>query len=698
LFASVVLLCFFMPEVALGQASSTEKNATVTLPFEPLPITVPSWQLLFRATERPGIRLGEYFFMDIPTVGAGLKYEFETETRENNGVETTELYHKFAEKIGFRSSGWIYNPVLCSFSATLEPELSQVYEEDVAGTTSRSNLFTPDYLLSATILDPKPYTLNLHAKRRELPSWAAYKGGYETRIHDFGGNVTIDFRRLLQTSDYYHGKLAYNHYDSTVEGFYKRDEVTDNITLHFNQQGSNLKVDFTSFFTDRKSITEDIESSTKTFDAQILNRYLIRENNRITLSGSMGYRNQELDTLNLENFRFGEQLYWNHRRNLSSTYTLNYNYQNTNGSDASNHLAFSGQIQHLLFDNLTTTAGAKTLYAQRTDGQEAVVDPYLRFIYTRPTPIGDLRLSSRWNYLLTTRDYANAQSDIVVQNELHTLSFSQDTFLKNYNVMTDTIIVTNTAGTIQYIEGLDYQIEAIGEYVSIRSLSLGDINNRQDVLVHYVYLQDSNFDDAVFSQQYNMSYTFWGTTTLQLSHSRVNQYIIDGIQPNILNDDTVNSASIHHLMAWSDTRLELSEYDRAADVNYRVWQMTQRFEVHPLRDLNLSITGFYGERSYNDQPLEGDIRYDSVFYGGALAANWRLNRRLSFRMEGFSSIREDDVEDTVNTGLRAGLVFNYRIWTARLTYELSNQTLDNETNNSSRLRNFVRFDIVRLYW
>ncbi|MCF8056185.1 MAG: hypothetical protein K9K37_06065 [Desulfocapsa sp.] len=636
--------------------------------------------------------------MSIPEIGVGLKYEFQDETRSNNDVETSELYHRFAEKIGFRADGWWYHPAFFTFSATLEPELSQVYEEDSVGNTARSNLFTPDYLLSATFLDSKPYTLNLHANRREMPSWAAYKGGFETRIHDFGGDIDLDIQKLLKTSGLYSANLGYSHTDSATKGFYIHEEISDNFSLNLKQQGNKLKTELESFFTDRERTTEDIKSRTKTFDTKLFNNYQIRQNNPIRLGGVWSYRYQELDTLDLETFRLNENLNWRHRRNLTSFYQFNYDYHETNGSDESNIVSLEGRVQHLLFENLTTTAGTQTYYGAYSNGQEAAVDPYLHLLYSRPTPIGSLSLGSRWNYLLTTRDYDNSQSFVSVQNEPHILSFSQDSFLKNYNVAIGSIIVTNTAGTIQYIEGIDYQVELIANYVSIRSLSLGDINNGQAVLVHYLYQQDSEYDDSIFSQHYTFAFTFFRNTTLQLSHSRAKQYIISGTPPNVRRDDNISKASIQHRMSWSDTRFEVATFDRASAGEYQTWQFTQRFDIHPLRRLNLSLAGYYGETHYNDQPIGDTPWVDSESYGGALTANWRLTRRLALSMEGFTNIQESEIEKTKNTGLQAGLSFTYRLWSAKLTYQLSDQSTQNDTNDSSRLRNFIRFDIVRLYW
>jgi hypothetical protein len=696
LFSYVLFSC--MSTIALAQTNLPKEQSTKTVQFAPIPKATPSWQLSFRPRERKGIRLGKYFFMSIPEIGAGLKYEFQDETRSNNDVETTELYHKFAEKIGFRADGWLYHPALFTFSATLEPELSQVYEEDSVGNSAKSNLFTPDYLLSTTFLSSKPYTLNLHANRREMPSWSAYKGGFESRIHDFGGDINLDIQKLLKTSDFYSANLGYTHIDSATRGFYTYEETSDNFLLNLKQQGNKLKTELKSFYTDNERTTEDIKTRTKTIDTRLFNTYQIRPNNPIRLNGVWSYRYQELDTLDFETFRLYEQLNWRHRRNLTSFYIINYDYHETNGSDESNVISLEGRVQHLLFENLTTTAGAQTHYGVYSNGEDAAVDPYLHLLYSRPTPIGSISLGSRWDYLLTTRDYDNSQSLVSVQNEPHSLSFSQDSFLKNYNVSIDSIIVTNTAGTIQYIEGIDYRVEVIGNYVSIRSLSLGDINNGQSVLVHYLYQQDSEYDDSIFSQYYTFAFTFFGNTRLQLSHSRAKQYIISGTPPNVQVDDNISKASIQHQMSWSETRFEIATFDRVSAGEYQTWQFTQRFDMRPLRRLNVTLAGYYGETHYNDQPIDDNPGVDNESYGGALTANWRLTRRLSLDMEGFTNIMESEIEKTENIGLQAGLIFTYRLWSAKLTYQLSDQSTESDTIDSSRLRNFIRFDIVRLYW
>ncbi len=691
-----VVVCCVPADASAQTDDAVDNQDTVIIPITPIPKLIPSWQLNFRPRERPGIRLGEYLFMEIPTVGAGVKYEFQDETRENNTEKTTELYHEFTEKVGFRTTGWVYNPALCSFTATLEPELAQRYEEDAAGNSASSNLFTPDYLLSATFLNKKPYIVNLHANRREMPSWAAYKGGFKTRTHDLGGDIRVDISRLLHTDNMYSTRLGYNRYDTTTTGFYQQDDINDLVFFSVQQQGAALKTYFDTTFTDDLRTTDGIERSTKTLDSKLTTNYLFRSTNRIDLNGIMSYRDQDLDTVDMQIFRLVERLNWRHRKNLTSFYRFNYTYQDTNGDNGSHRVDLEGRLQHTLFENLTSTVGADTSYNAFINGQNFSVDPYLQFQYTRPTSIGGFSLGSRWDYLLTNRDFESSLTELTVQSEVQQLSFSQDTYLDNYNIDVSTIIVTNRAGTIQYIEGIDYQVDVVGNYVSIRGLSLGDIENGQEVLVNYRYRQDSAYDDGIFSQQYTLGYNFFNTTRVQLSFARANQTILNGIPPGVLVDDTVSGANIQHTMDWSTTRLEVERVDRSlSDLVYTTWQGTQRFSFNLFRNLNCTLAGYYGE-TYYDQ--SADSRADSTSWGGTVGGNWRIGQGLSFNLEGFTNRVESSLEETVNTGVRSELTYTYRIWSTRLSYQLTKQSIDSDVSHSSRLRNFVRLDLVRLYW
>ena len=67
-------------------------------------------------------------------------------------------------------------------------------------------------------------------------------------------------------------------------------------------------------------------------------------------------------------------------------------------------------------------------------------------------------------------------------------------------------------------------------------------------------------------------------------------------------------------------------------------------------------------------------------------------------MDGYTNITESDYEDLVNIGMETGFEFTYRLWTAKLFYQLSKQSNMNDIIESSRVRNYVRFDLFRIYW
>ena len=692
------VLGFSMGFSSAHAAQAENAPVSTPAPFSPIAKTTSAWTQLFKPQQPSGIRIGKYFFMEVPQLGVNLKYEYEDETRKNNGRESTEKYHRFSERIGFRTKGFVYHPALFSYAATLEPEFSQIQEETSGGGKVSSNMFSPDYMLSATILKSKPYTFNLHANRKELPVWAPFKGGFESRVHDFGGSVSLDLKKLFQSSDNYHAFFSYRNTDYSSKGFYEQDTVSDDYYFNFTHQGPRMDTRLRTSYVDSQRRTEDVETITRTFKTDLFNTFLIRKDNRIALNSTWNYQFMDLDTVELQTFRINELLNARHRKNLTSRYEFNYNYSSTNSEDETNNFGLDASVQHFLFENLNTVAGAKGRYTLLSDGSETAVAPYLDLSYKRRVPGGNLSLGASWDYVLTFREYDDEQADRVIQNEKHILSFNQDSFLLHYNVKVETIIVTNPEGTIQYTEGIDYQLELIGNYISIRSLSAGDIGNGQPVLVHYVYGQDASFDDSLFTQHYTFSYNFLEHTTLSLSHSSSSQDILSGTDPRVSGNATINRASIQYAIDWSTTRLEGVDYSRPSDISYQGWQLTQRISLHPFRRLNFSFSGNYGEKYYQDEPVGGSSRGDSKFYGGGLKANWRIFRRLSFNIEGYTNIREDDLEKTVNTGCRAGLVYNYRIWSARLSYELSDMRIENDVQDSSRLRNFIRFDIIRLYW
>ena len=173
-------------------------------------------------------------------MGGKLIYEFQNESQTSNGITDTDTSHKFKEQIEIKTAGWVYHPALMQYTLMIAPELTQTKEEMSPGDTTRTSAFTPDYSMTATFLEPKPYTLNIFANRLQEPVWAAFSGNTETITDSYGATGQLKYKVLPTTFGYSHNKT-----DQT--GFYISQDIHDEFNLSSRHQTETSNTWLTRF-------------------------------------------------------------------------------------------------------------------------------------------------------------------------------------------------------------------------------------------------------------------------------------------------------------------------------------------------------------------------------------------------------------------------------------------------------------------
>ena len=621
------------------------------------------------------------YFMKRPAVGGRLTYEFKDESRTSGGTTVQDTYHKFKEKIRLKTGGWLYHPALMQYSLIIEPEWTQGNEEKSPGESAEVNSFSPDYSLMATFLQQKPYTLNVFSSRQDTPVWAPFSGNTESIVDTYGANVQLKYKVLPTT-------LGYTHVETDQSGFYTSQNSYDNYTLTSRHQSDSSNTTLNSIYREDDRISDGVSTQIKTFNNSLLNTYHVTEDNKVTLNSILNYRNQETVNFVTENISLREHLNWLHRQNLQSNYTFSYTKQQT-GDFNYDQTSLDARLTHLLYENLTTNFGGRTTMDNYDAGRENAYDVFLDFAYSRPLPWGTLNLNSGWDYRYTDR---SGFTDTVAQvtNEVHSLTTSQETYLDNYNVDVASIIVTNSAGTFIYLENIDYAVDRINDFIRIRRLPFGSIPDGGTVAVSYRYLLDAEYDDTLFTENYGVNFNLWHDWWFAYNYLRVQQDIVSGQVPRNPVDNTIHRAEVRYDIGWSDSNLTYEESNRQSDLSYTRWEIGETLRYRPFWRFYYTLRGYVGQTDYQD------INEVRKFYGGITTLDWMLNRRCKLRVEGYYDNTKGDVEESVNTGIKADLEFRYRIWTMHLSYELTDQ--DNKLSDYQRTEQLVRFEIIRIMW
>lgn len=622
----------------------------------------------------------QYYFIKRPSLGGKLTYEFKDDSQTHNGITTTDTSHKFKEQISIQTAGWVYNPALMRYSLIIEPELIQSQEETIQGETIRSSSFAPDYSMTATFLEAKPYTLNIFGNRQQISEWTSFSGNSESISNSYGAIEQLKYK-TLPTS------FGYTHTETEQTGFYTSSDIHDDFNLSSEHQSAKSNTRLTSTYSDDQRNSENLTSQIKTFNNNLFNNYRT-DNKKVTLDSAMNYSSQESSWYDSQNINFREYLGWSHNPNLQSNYSTSHTRQKS-GDFSSDMTTLDAGLTHLLYENLTTNVGSRASQNTYSDGKETAGEGFLNFSYRRPLSWTTLGLNSGWDYLYTDRS-GFTSNEALVTNETHILNLTKEIYLNHYSVNLDSIIITNNAGSIVYIENIDYTVEKINGYVRIRRVPFGSITDGQIVAVAYRYQRDSAYNDTLLTENYGFNFDLWHDWRFSYNLTRITQNILSGETPQNLVDDTIQRTDLRYDIGWSSASLSYEDNNRLSAPAYTQSEMRESLYYRPQLPFYISLSGYLGQTDYKDRDETKE------YYGGVTTFDWMLRRWCNFRLEGFYDKTSGDFEEIENTGLKVGLEFRYRIWTARLSYESTDQNYIRI--DSQRTEKLARLEFIRAMW
>lgn len=135
---------------------------------------------------------------------------------------------------------------------------------------------------------------------------------------------------------------------------------------------------------------------------------------------------------------------------------------------------------------VVTNAGGSITYTEGVDYDVSVDDDTTYIKRLTGGSIADGQ-TVHIDYSYFTQDYFKVDFSGSVVGEAVTLSNQDWEALEKYGVTTSTVVVTNTAGTVTYVENTDYELKTESNVTYIRRLATGSITDGQQVHVDYDY-------------------------------------------------------------------------------------------------------------------------------------------------------------------------------------------------------------------
>ncbi len=644
--------------------------------------------LILMGASAPITEARQYLDMDRPRLGIELSYEFEDERRTGPNIDSKDTTGEFRESLEIETKGWLYHPALCKYTFRFEPEWSQTDETHDPGEDSSGNAYLSGYFADATFLRSKPYTLHLFGHKREATLTGAFASKSSTTTDTYGGDLSFTYKVLPTT-------LTYTHLESRQKGFYSSEEDSDDYRMSMSHNYARSDTRLTADYTDTTRTSRQIGTSatiettneTRTSNSDLHNYYTITEDKRIKLGSTVSYRWTESDFYDTESTGISEHLFWKHRENLRSDYQASYTDSKSGDFDRQTTAVNAG-LTHLLYENLTTKIGGNASLNDYSEGTEKTYGADLAFTYNRTIPWGSLHITMAYDYEVTNREFA--ENHIQVTDESHLLNISDVTLLNSKYVDAATIRVTNDAGTIIYIENIDYRIAQIGSSIRISRTTFGAIAEGDQVLVSYTYLSNPDYDDARFSQTYGVSVDLWASLTLSYGYSHAKQEILSGIAPDDPVDDTSHTATMRYDLGWTNTKLSYNDTERSSGTSTRRWLAEETLTYRPFRELYFSLSGHYGRTKFKDT---GETE---KFYGAKSDMDWALASWCHLGADAFRETISGKTQETVDTGFSSTLSLYYRIWSSSLKYEYINEK--DEQFGDERTKYSVVFEIARTLW
>lgn len=625
-----------------------------------------------------------FFLIEPPVVGALVRYEIYQNEQTVSGQKSIDSSQTVTERLDLATKGFAYHPALLQFSLKFSPEFRQNIQSSsgiIGDSSANGNSFSPNYQANAVLLAQKPYTLTLFAQHLEAQSWATYTGVTQTTTDNYGADLTLK-NSLLPTT------IGVSTSKSEQGGYFVTGSEWQEAHLMSRHHGITGDSSLASTYSVNKQVTNGIGNEIKTVNNTFSNLFQVTDDTSVNLSSNLQQMSQ--DSLNFKNTSLfiGENLSWQHRRNLSSQYSFNYRQFDT-GTTASHWSSLDGRLTHKLYENLTTIVGGTGTLNTYSGGEEKALTALLDTAYQRRLANwGSVSLNAGANYLYTTRSGIKGTAQL--SNEPHTLNSLAETFLDKSDIRTDSLVVTNNAGTIIYVKDIDYRIDLIASSVRISRLPLGAIADGQLVLVSYSYTRDAGFDDSVLTQNYGIALELKRSLFLSYRYLKAQQTVLAGPPPERLSNAVIHLASIRYVAGWSETGATIEDNDSSSDISYRRWELTEAIRLQPSNRLQYNLRGYYGKtdyRSYDDSKKT---------YGAVTNLNWMPLRWLRFDMEGYLEQVDGTLEKTTNRGAKAAIGMDYRLWTLRLSHKLSEQ--NDRISNYKRRDQVMQLEISRTMW
>jgi len=622
--------------------------------------------------------MGDPFFkIERPHIGLKFSYEFDDEKTINPNFDGRDVSHTFIEGFKLQTGGWVYHPALMEYHLRVEPEFQQERQRVNHGALRHNDTVIQAYEAHASIFQYKPYTFTLFGSRTRDRLRASFTENTDTDTDKYGGTFSLHYPVLPTT-------FGYTHTEEDQKGFFDTFENRNEYTLSMRKIFESARIHLDGKYTDRDRTERKVDIRDRVTyitagyndDFSSKGKYLL---------STTGFFDRETGSVVDSTSYNGTAIFnWRHRRNLSTRYFLSY--------DDIDNSGFRTQIArgdvtlvHLLYENLTTTLTLQGLDSSFTGGREDKYIGEADFDYWRRIPGGEINVFIDHAYERVDQSFGEIFRQVTDEPQNLTSGFA--TFLDNENVDKSSVVVSDTTGTITYIENIDYTLTESGNLLKVARTPFGAIVNGQAVLVDYRFLSNPAFDYDRILQRYGVSFNFWEAWRIYYSYERSRQSFQGGVHPDELQKTRIQRAGTELTIGVFDTSFSYEDLNDTLGSSTETWRGDEILTFPLRKNLLTRINGYYGETLLKDDSERRKL------YGGRTNIQWMPGRYIRFEVEAFQDRVDGITEDFTNTGASSRLEIIGHVWHLGLFYRYLDQ--DDKFTDEERMEHSVLIEIRR---
>lgn len=585
---------------------------------------------------------------------------------------------RFEQRIGLRFGGTVIDPEFINFGGEISFALTQdrFHEEtDLISQTDRDRGYQLQYDLRADFFPSGDRSGSVYAMRRDQRINRRFQPSLVEDRTELGTHWLLRHDKIPMEFSY-----DYRETDRSGNADRSDDEHYTDSTFRYSldwlineRQKLTLAYEHTNTKQSFQGLRDSFETTRDLLIAE--HHWTFGDEQQHELRTRLHWQEESGDFAR-DFVEIGPQLILNHRKDLQTRWTYQFNRQRYEGFDVeSQRLGF--QLIKQTYTNLTTTLDFFALYEDIEDDINTVqYGGSVDFQYNRKNQWGHLYANFAFAY--DTEEVSGNNGLRIILDEAQTFRDPVAIILRNRNVLPQSIIVTDTTNRRLFRVGIDYSVIRQGNVMRIVRIRSGAIADGVTILVDYQIRTPQRGQLDTLRVDFSLEQRFKNgfTPYYRLSYRNQEDDVSLGFAPR---QDRTN----HHRIGFT---YEQQRYTVGA--SFEIFDDT----VEPFDAFH--VDGLYRFINTSEHTFNGSARFSRLFFEGGfddrnvtmvdleLDHRWRLSdslsavERIAYRLEDDSTAGTTQAWDVT-----AGLEYVWGELTSEFVFEYDRLDLPGSTED-----------------